>query len=119
MAEAPAFLKKKVAGLPMGVWIAVIAAGVGVGLYIRHKNAQQAQDQQQQQDQTGQTIPYNQLQGSGGSLDTGGGFFGPPTPGGGAVRISGPSKPIRIIVRTKRPPRKKPHGGKQNKQHRR
>ena len=35
-------LKKKVFGLPAGVWLAIIVAGVGIGLYIKKRNAANA-----------------------------------------------------------------------------
>lgn len=39
MAELPEFLTKKVAGLPGGVWIAIVGTGLGVIIYIEKKKS--------------------------------------------------------------------------------
>src|SRR5215831_10467948 len=63
------FIHKKIAGLPAGVWLLIIVAGVGVGIYVRKKAESPQPTDTTGTDTTGQdtgstsadTVPYDQL----------------------------------------------------------
>jgi hypothetical protein len=92
----PAALTKKVAGLPVGAWLLIVAAGIGIGLYLRKRNAGNIEEAPLEEG--GEVVPFEELpmENTYGDYMTGG---GPPVVGGSAIRLEGPSEPIRIIIR--------------------
>ncbi len=105
----PDFLKKKVAGLPLGFWVLIVGGGIGLGLYLRKRNEAAAGDvEPDAAEGYGTVTPYEQLPsesyGDFGPI-TGG---GPPTvSGGGAIRLDPGT--LRIILQ--RPPRRRRNKG--------
>jgi hypothetical protein len=85
-------LKKQIAGLPIGVWLLIIVAGIVVGILLRKKS----QAAGLEEDSTGaegdsqyaDTVPYESLP----SEDTG--YF--PISGGGAPVVPGATQAVRI-----------------------
>jgi hypothetical protein len=105
----PAFLKKKVAGLPLFFWLLIIGAGVGIGLYLRNRNAA-AGDVAEPAEDEGAVIPYDQMPVEAGGYGdypiTGG---GPPiVSGGGAIRLDPGTLRIVLVNRRNRKRRQPP-----------
>jgi hypothetical protein len=96
------FLHKKIAGLPAGVWLLIIAGGIAAGVIIRKRaEASAPTDSQDQQASDGQdtgtdVTPYSDLASEdyGGYPMTGG---GPPNVYGGAIQLDPGTLKIRII----------------------
>jgi len=118
MAEGDAtnFLKKKVGGLPVGVWLLIIVAGVGVGLYIRNKAVDTVADDVEDlegDDGSADIVPIDSLP----AEDPG--YFpaaGPPNVfGGGAIRLTPDTLRIRVVYPRRK--RKNKGGGKGGKKH--
>lgn len=116
MAENPAtFLKKKIGGLPVGIWLLIIVAGIGVGLYIRNRavDTQVGDAEDLEGDEAGADIvPIDSLpsEDPGYFPATGG---GPPSVyGGGALRLD--PGVLRIKIIRKQPKKKKKNGGGKN-----
>jgi|ERR1700675_371070 len=113
MPDAPAVLKKKVAGLPVGIWVVLIVGAVAVGLYIRKRNADAAAAAG---DGTG-VDPNAPVDASSLPSDFGGyPLTGGGVPGGGDGMPQGGTYPqaiqlnpgtLRIILRQPRPHRRK------------
>lgn len=96
-------LKKNIGGLPVGVWLLIIAAGVGAGIVLRKRG--QSQADQAAQDSTDSTstdaqdyssVPYDSL-----ASESSGYFpaYGPPTVPGStqAVRLDPGTLRIRVV----------------------
>jgi hypothetical protein len=108
----PAFLKKEIAGIPVGIWLVVIAGGVVAGIYLRQRNQTDAAGEGEETTEGYETVPYGELPADPYQLP-GGGYYGAPTvSGGGAIRLLGPKRPIRIIVRGPKHKPKDKDGGK-------
>lgn len=113
MADISAVFKKKVAGLPVGVWVLIIVAGVGVGIYIRNRavdpEVTDAEDEEGEFSPV-DTVPIESLP----SEDfgyfplTGGGA--PTVYGGAALRLEPDTLRIKIIQ-----PRRRRGGGKKRR----
>lgn len=114
MPDAPAVLKKKVAGLPVGIWVVLVVGAVAVGLYIRKRNADAAAaaGTDQSADPNAPVDASSLPSDFGGYPLTGGGV-----PGGGdgipqsgtypqAIQLNPGT--LRIILRQPRPHKKRP-----------
>lgn len=97
MADVGSMFKKKIGPLPAGVWLLIIIAGVGVGIYIK-KRAVPDEEEAGTEEIAGAEVtegygglaqePYY------GDFPLSGG--GPPSTIGGSIALT--SEPIRIIV---------------------
>src|SRR5215831_21256254 len=118
------FIHKKVAGLPVGIWLLIIAGGVVVGVMIRKRAEAGSSDttDQQSSDQTatdtgGDVVPYSDLASEdyGGYPMTGG---GPPSVyGGGAIKLDPGTLTIRVIQKKRGGGKHHPHHGAQHPHH--
>jgi hypothetical protein len=107
------FLKKKIGGLPVGIWLLIVVVGIGVGLYIRNKAVDTSVDEEGLEDagDGADVVPIEDLpsEDSGYWPMTGG---GPPSVfGGGALRLSPDTLRIKLIYPKKK---KKKNGGKKH-----
>lgn len=113
------FFKKKVGGLPVGVWLLIILAGIAVGLYIRRRSLQAEgasgpDDEGFSESDYAETVPYDSLTSEdyGDYPMTGG---GPPVVyGGGAIRLQPGTLRIKLVY--PKTPHKCPPGKHWSKQ---
>jgi hypothetical protein len=111
--QAATFLKKKIGGLPVGVWLLIVVAGIGIGLYVRNKAVDTSVDEDgfEEDGDGAEVVPIDDLpsEDSGYFPMTGG---GPPSVfGGGALRLDPGTLRIKLI----RPKKKhKKNGGKKH-----
>lgn len=98
MADVSSMFKKKIGPLPAGVWLLIIVAGVGVGLYIKRRAV--PDEGEAGSDETAGaevTEGYGNLPAESyyGDFPLSGG--GPPSVIGGSIQLT--AEPIRVIVR--------------------
>lgn len=76
--KAAGVLKKKVAGLPVGVWLVIIGAGVGLGIYLRSRDKNT-----EESDTTDESYPLATEADYGYQTDAAATDYGPAYGGGG------------------------------------
>lgn len=100
--KVPGALKKKVLGVPVGIWLLLGAAGVGVGLYLRKRAENEALDEDDDLSLEENDAAYSTTELQEGSYySLGGPITGgaptAPTGGGGAINLKGGGD-IRVVI---------------------